>query len=243
MSSDELSYALYLLNAPAPLPPTAEVAVANAGTEEHAGKVDGGKATVRTGVDFNAGATAYPGGFSVGYEGGVAGDTGWIQFLWSEVVATQADGKENHVAQGGLPTTNGVMELTTDPTSPSIVVDSASADSPFYEAGGVDIRTPSSTTLYDRPSEFSDILTKQFDAGATKGRRARPFRPVPRARLHVDLPHVGDGRMDLHVEDHEHPQDHLGRRREHQGDARAVPQGARQVLSEGVVHPVRRARC
>ena len=144
------------------------MAVANAGTEEHAGKVDGGKATVRTGVDFNAGATAYPGGFSVGYEGGVAGDTGWIQFLWSEVVATQADGKETHVAQGGLPTTNGVMELTTDPTSPSIVVDSASADSPFYEAGGVDIRTPSSTTLYDRPSEFSDILTKQFDAGATK---------------------------------------------------------------------------
>jgi hypothetical protein len=168
MSSDELAYALYLLNAPAPLPPTADVAVTSPGAEQHAGALEGGKTSVRTGVDFNVGATAYPGGFSVGYEGGLADDSGWVQFLWSEIVATQADGSETYVAQGGLPTTNGTMELTTDPSDPKRVVDSASADSPFYESGGVDIRTPTSTTLYDRPSEFSDIMKDQFDLGATK---------------------------------------------------------------------------
>ncbi len=168
MSSDELAYALYLLNAPAPLPPTADVTVVRPGTEAHAGALAGGKVSVRTGVDFDVGSTPYPGGFAVGYEGGLATDSGWIQFLWSEIVATQSDGTAAHVAQGGLPTTNGTMELTADPADPKRVVDSASVGSPFYEAGGVDIRTPSSTTLYDRPSEFADIMTRQFDAGATK---------------------------------------------------------------------------
>ncbi|GAA4366505.1 hypothetical protein GCM10023152_01650 [Agromyces bauzanensis] len=169
MSSDEAAYALYLLHAPAPRAPTAEVVPGSPGTEEHAGTIPGGKVSVRSGADFTLpSGAAYPGGFTVGYEGALAPDTGWIQFLWSEVVATQADGSSAFVSQGGIPTTKGTMSLTTDPSSPIRTIDSASADDPFYESAGVDIRTPTSTVIYDRPSEFGSIVSAQFDGGATK---------------------------------------------------------------------------
>ena len=98
----------------------------------------------------------------------MAPDSGIVQFIWCEVVATQADGSELTVAESGLGTTNGSMELTTDPSAPALKVDSATASSPFYEAGGVDIRTTTGTTIYDRPIEFTNIIHRQFDAGATK---------------------------------------------------------------------------
>ena len=60
------------------------------------------------------------------------------------------------------------MDLTTNPTAPKYEVDSARKDTPFYETGGINIRTTTGTTIYDRPAEFSDIIAKQFDAGATK---------------------------------------------------------------------------
>ncbi|WP_448004876.1 hypothetical protein [Agromyces bauzanensis] len=169
MSSDEAAYALYLLHAPAPRAPAADVVPGAPGTEDHAGTVPGGNVSVRSGADFTLpGGAAYPGGFTVGYEGALAPDTGWIQFLWSEVVATQADGSSAFVSQAGLATTNGTMSLTTDLSSPAYTVDSASKDDPFYESGGVDIRTPTSTVIYDRPSEFGSIISAQFDGGATK---------------------------------------------------------------------------
>jgi hypothetical protein len=170
MSSDELAYALYLLNAPAPRSPGASAVPVSAGTEAHAGKVPGGDISVRTDVDYNPseGGATRTGGFSVGYEGGLAADTGWIQFIWAEIVATQPDGTDAHVADSGLPTSNGTMDLTTDVTAPKYKVDSSTPDSPFYEAGGRNVRTGTGTTLYDRPMEFGAQISAQFDAGATK---------------------------------------------------------------------------
>ena len=169
MSSDELAYALYLLNAPAPRTAGASAVPVTAGTEDHAGKIPGGDISVRTGLDYDPseGGATRTGAFSVGYEGGLAADTGWVQFIWAEIVSTGADGAETHLAAGGLPTTNGTMELTTDVSAPKLKVDS-SATSPFYEDGGRNIRTATGTTLYDRPMEFSAQITAQFDAGATK---------------------------------------------------------------------------
>lgn len=170
MSSDELAYALFLLNAPPPRSPGANAVPVAAGTEAHAGSIPGGDVSVRTDVDYDPseGGATRKGGFTVGYEGGLAADTGWIQFIWAEIVATQPDGTDAHVAASGLPTSNGTMELTTDTTAPKYKVDSSTADSPFYEAGGRNIRTATGTTMYDRPMEFGAQIAAQFDAGATK---------------------------------------------------------------------------
>jgi hypothetical protein len=168
MSSDELAYALYLLNAPPAATPTATTTVTAAGTEQHTGKVPGGDVSVHTGANMTVGGTPMPDTFSVGYKGGLAPESGWIQFIWSEVVATQADGSELYVAASGLGTSNGTMDLTTDPSAPKYKVDTATTTSPFYESGGVSIRTATGTTIYDRPAAFSSVINSQFDAGATK---------------------------------------------------------------------------
>ena len=168
LSGSELAYALFLLNAPPPGTPSADLTVTSPGTKDHTGKVPGGEVAVHTDVEYSNAGSPRTGAFSVGYEGGLAPDSGILQFIWCEIVATQADGSELTVAEGGLPTTNGDMELTTDPSAPALKVDSATASSPFYEAGGVDIRTTTGTTIYDRPGEFTNIIHRQFDSGATK---------------------------------------------------------------------------
>ena len=169
MSTDELAYALFLLNAPPPAVPAAATTVGAAGTQVHKEKVAGGEVSVRTGVTYTAAGNTYTGGFSVGYKGGQAPDSGWIQFIWAEIVATQPDGSDKYVADTGLATTqSATMDLTTDPTKPKYKVDSGSASSPFYEAAGTDIRTATDTTYYDRPSEFGAQIQREFTNGATK---------------------------------------------------------------------------
>ena len=153
MSAGELSYALYLLNAPGPRAPGASGVVTSPGTEDHAGKVPGGAVSVHTGAEYDPseGGAKRTGAFTVGYEGALSEDTGWVQFIWSEMVATQSDASNTHVAQGGLPTSNGTMSLTTDVANPTLKVDSASADSPFYETGGRNVRTPTAPPCWIDP--------------------------------------------------------------------------------------------
>ncbi|MEA2529219.1 MAG: hypothetical protein QOG89_863, partial [Thermomicrobiales bacterium] len=140
MSSDELAYALYLLNAP-PRAPLTATTLTSAGTKQHTGKVPGGEVSVHTGGNMTVGGTPYPDTFSVGYEGGLAADSGWIQFIWSEIIATQPDGSELAVAATGLGTSNGAMDLTTDTSAPKYKVDTASKTNPFYESRGTSTRT------------------------------------------------------------------------------------------------------
>ncbi|HEX6730839.1 MAG TPA: hypothetical protein VF074_12530, partial [Pyrinomonadaceae bacterium] len=129
----------------------------------------GGEVSVRTEVKV-AGAANNTGRYSVGYEGGQAPDSAWLQFIWAEIVATQLDGSDKYVADTGLATTqSATMDLTTDPSKPKYKVDSASADTPFYgESGGRHVRTSTGTTIADRPSEFSSIIKREFNNGATK---------------------------------------------------------------------------
>jgi hypothetical protein len=53
MSSDELAYALYLMNAPPPRTAGASAVPNKPGTEDHAGKVAGGDVSVHTDVDYD----------------------------------------------------------------------------------------------------------------------------------------------------------------------------------------------
>jgi len=171
LAADVLSKALFLLNAPQAETSTyANATVEKVGKEEHKAKVGGGEVTVNTGVDLKTlDGGKYPGGYSVGFTGGSkVTESRFIQTIWSEIVNTQADKSEVYVNKTGLPCSNGTMDLTTDTTKPKYKVDSGSSTSPFYESSFVSIRTTTGTTIYDRPSEFSDIIAKQFDAGATK---------------------------------------------------------------------------
>lgn len=171
MSSDELAYALFLLNAPPPeTVPHTEASVVTPGTKAHDVKVPGGQITVETGVDIGrtSGAGTLTAGYTVDYQGGQSADSHWLQFIWSEVLATQADGSVKTVDEKGLGTSNGTMDLTTDPSTPKYKVDAASSTSPFYEAGFLDNRSATGTKIFDRPSEFASTIKRQFDTGATK---------------------------------------------------------------------------
>jgi len=169
VSAANLSRALFLLNAPpANTSVVSSTTVDKVGTEDHkATNVGGGTVSVHTGTDYTSG-TSYVGGFSVGYSGSKASESRYFQTLWSEIISTQPDKTETKVNKTGLPLGGGMtMDLTTT-GNPKYKIDSGSGTSPFYEANGTNIRTAAGVTDYDRPSEFSDIILKQFDAGATK---------------------------------------------------------------------------
>jgi hypothetical protein len=170
LKDDDLAHAMFLLNAPPPATTAhADVTVDKAGTEAHKAKADGGDVSVHTDVEYTkSDGTKRTDGFSIGYAGAGSADTRVMQFIWSEIVATQPDKTETHVDKKGIVTTNGTMDLTVDPAKPAYKVDSAKADNPYYESGGLSNRTAGGTTTFDRPSEFSDLIAKQFDAGATK---------------------------------------------------------------------------
>jgi truncated hemoglobin YjbI len=193
MSGSELSYALYLLNAPPPAAAAADVTVNAAGTEEHTGTVPGGSVSVRTGAQFTAGTTAYTEGFSMAYQGGLASDTRWLQFIWREIVVTHPT-KGIYRVNAPITTTGGTYQLTTDTSNPSYNTDSASATSPFYEAAFTDIRTADATTIYDQPGAAQALVNAELAGGATTVvSRAhfntfliRDFRPLHRVHLEVE---------------------------------------------------------
>jgi hypothetical protein len=169
LGGDDLSRALFFLNAPPPEKPAATATVIKPGTEKHTAKVGDGDVSVRTDVESKTGSKTYPEGFSIGYTGRKAEDSRWLQFLWSEIISTQADKTEKRASATALGVAGGrSMDLTTDPTAPKYHVDSASTTNPFYENRFTNIRTATGTTIYDRPSEFTNVIMKEFDAGATK---------------------------------------------------------------------------
>ncbi len=171
LTGDDLAKARFLLNAPPPETRTySDVTVDKAGTEIHKAKTAGGEISVKTGVDLSlTGGAKFPGGYSIGFGGAAAGssDARFIQFIWSEVISTQADKSVVRIDKKGLTSAAGLMDLTTDPAKPKYKVDTGSKVSPFYEAGSSSARTATATTIYDRPSEFLDLIDKQFDAKST----------------------------------------------------------------------------
>lgn len=171
LSGNDLSRALFLLNAP-PAEKTMvnEATVEKAGTEDHKAKVGGGVVSVHTGVDYKPqeGGTTRVGGFSMGYTGTDTAESRFIQTIWSEVVSTQPDKSETMVNKTGLGTSNGTMDLTTDITKPKYKIDSGSPTSPFYESGFRNVRTKDGNINYDKPDPFTGVVVEQFDNGATK---------------------------------------------------------------------------
>ncbi len=191
LSSSELSYALYLLNAPPPETTIGGVGPTG-GADQSTAKVHGGDVTARTG-DKRAG---QPGDdmFAFGYEGGLANESRWLQFIWREIIVTKADGSVIRLGDS-ITTTGGTYNLTTDPAAPSYNTDSASPSSPFYEARGLNTRTSDSTTMYDMPGSPVAFVNRELADGATKVVATahfntfliRDFRPMYRYDIDVSF--------------------------------------------------------
>jgi hypothetical protein len=169
MSSDELAYALFLLNAPTPVGPSTGATVTTPGTEAHTGKVGGGDVSVHTGGEFTQIKTGrqIKEGFTIGYKGALASESNWLQFIWREIVVEHPDKGTYHLT-GPMTHSKNQYSLTTDPDKPNYSTDSASADSPFYAAAFLDNRTADATTIFDEPTPIKSRVQAAFTDGATK---------------------------------------------------------------------------
>jgi hypothetical protein len=185
MSGSELAYALYLLNAPPPAAPHAW-APASTGTEVHSGAVPGGQVSVRTGGQLTAGGPSES--FQMGYTGGLASDSHWLQFIWREIVVTHPT-KGVYALPDPITTSGGHYALTTDPDDPVYNTDSRDPENPFYEAAFANNRTADSTTIFDLPGSINALVQREFSNGATS--------VVSRAHFNTYL--VRDFRATYHV--------------------------------------------
>jgi hypothetical protein len=122
-----------------------------------------GTVEVRTGeaIELRSG-TKIPNVIALEYKGRSSGDSKWLQFVWIEEFATTPDGREVSV-RNAMEVSCGSLAMTMNRASPNWWVD-AGCDNPFYEAGGTDIRTSSSTTIFDDPASNADAgsLTKNI---------------------------------------------------------------------------------
>jgi hypothetical protein len=117
-------------------------------------------------------------GFSVEYKGTSSAESRWLQFIWREIIVTDAAKKTSRVNQA-ITTTGGSYNLTTDPKSPNYNTDSGSSTSPFYESSFNANRTADATTMFDQPSSQDAIVQNEFTKGATKA--------ISRAHFHTFL--------------------------------------------------------
>lgn len=165
----ELAYALYLLNGHATETGTKTTANLDDKGTEDTSAVPGGEVRARTGAKYSpsAGGAQRVGGFSLEYEGALANETHWLQFIWREIIVTKADGTETRL-NDSITTTGGTYNLTADPAKPSYNTDSANASTPFYEGSFYANRTADSTTIFDRPSSADSFVQREFGKGAKK---------------------------------------------------------------------------
>ncbi|MEO8455407.1 MAG: DUF4157 domain-containing protein [Sphingomicrobium sp.] len=145
------------------------------GTVAHSGEVGRapgatgvptGTVEVRTGEEIELrGGGRIPNVIALAYSGSISANTRWLQFVWFELIATTPKGPAS--VAGSIPTTSGTKPFTTDPSAPNWSIDTDSTTSPFYEAGGANLRTASSTTMFDAPGggSVSPLADTVFNAG------------------------------------------------------------------------------
>lgn len=199
MSSSELAYALYLLNAPPPAAPGGTFqTIPGTGTPpaKPPVPVEGGQVSALTGVQYPTASGPASVTFAITYSGGLAADTRWLQFIWREMEVTAADGSVRRLSD---PVTIGTRTypLTINPGSPSYSVDSRSANDPFYEAStSTARREPDLTMIADAPTPIRSLATREYAGGA---------RSVL-SRAHFEIYLIRDYRTLYHVAvDIEHP--------------------------------------
>jgi hypothetical protein len=175
LTGADAAYALYLLNAPGPATPHSPTNIParpGAGTPPATAPpaVTGGTVSIGTQTPYTttSGSSATF-SFGVGYSGGLSADTRMLQFIWREIIVTNAAGATAPLA--GTVTTTGVpYALTTTPATPTRRVDSNSTTTPFYDESHSTstFRDATSVATYDAPSPIRSMVSAQFAAGATR---------------------------------------------------------------------------
>lgn len=167
LTGDDLAHARFLLYGPAPKGDFAEVTETKPGDEKHRGKAAGGEVTLNTGLEYTRpGGEKFSEAFAVGYEGSQSKEARFIQFLWTEVIAT-LPGKAPAAVADTARSLSGSIETTTNPAMPKRIVDTIGT-SPYYESAGADVRTATGTKIYDQPAHSFEVVNRQFEAGATQ---------------------------------------------------------------------------
>lgn len=200
LAGADLSYALYLLNAPGPAsahspsgfstqpgfgtPPSKAPPAAPGGTVSAGTQVPYTTAKGKTGTF----------GFGVGYSGALSADTRWLQFIEREIdYVPKGGGKpvalNKQIESGGG---KNKYQLTTLSTSPNWVVDSYDASNPFYDEthAGTTWRDGTSVSIYDAPAPRESDVNDLFTAGAT----------AVTSRAHFDIYLIRDFSALYHVE-------------------------------------------
>jgi len=194
----DLSYSLYLLNAPGPAAvhaPTTFKAQPGPGKAPSTAPppVVGGTISAETEVPWEtqAGKTGQY-GFGVGYRGALSADSRWVQFIEREISYDPKDGgtrtslDKEITAGGGL----NKYRLTTTTASPVWAVDSYSTSTPFFDDKSDAWRDATSVTIYDAPVPREGDIKALFDAGHTN----------VVSRAHFDIYLIRDYSAIYHVE-------------------------------------------
>ena len=198
LTGADLSYALYLLNAPGP-------ATAHAPTTFKAqpgpGKgpattpptVAGGTIKAETEVPWET-TSGKMGqyGFGVGYGGALSAESRWLQFIEREIsYDPKGGGKrtslDKEITAGGG---KNKYRLTTSTASPNWAVDSYSASTPFFDEKSDAWRDATSVSIYDAPAPHEADIKELFDAGNT----------YVTSRAHFDIYLIRDYSAIYHVE-------------------------------------------
>jgi hypothetical protein len=134
------------------------------GTEQLNDDITGGKVKAHTGAAYrnNNANKPIPEMFTVGYNGGLANDANWLQFVWREAIAYVNVPSPNgpvevavrrpfhFLANGG-----GAYDATIDPADKHYGIDGKPGVSPFYSGGVIRDKTngpKEAITMYDAPN-------------------------------------------------------------------------------------------
>lgn len=200
LTGAELSYALYLLNAPGPAgahQPSIFTAQPGFGTAPATAPpaAAGGTVSAGTQVPYQT-KTGKTGtyGFGVGYSGALSADTRWLQFIEREIDYTPKGGGkpialDREISSGGG---KNKYRLTTVSKSPNWSVDSFDPSDPFFdETHSSDAwRDAASVSIYDAPAARDDLVKEMFDNGAT----------AVTSRAHFEIYLIRDFSAIYHVE-------------------------------------------
>lgn len=198
LAGADLSYALYLLNAPGPASPHAPP-----GFKAQPGPGDapsttppaapGGTVTAATKVPYElkSGKTGTF-GFGVGYSGALSADSRWLQFIEREIDYVPKGGGKPTALDKKIDVRGNKYNLTTVTSSPNWVVDSYNASNPFFDEthAGSTWRDGTSVSIYDAPSPRTSDVDDLFTAGAT----------AVTSRAHFEIYLIRDFSAIYHVE-------------------------------------------
>jgi hypothetical protein len=135
------------------------------GEIKHEGNVGSGKVTARENDPNPDNNVAY----SLEYAGKDANKAHWLQFVSFLMYADTPDAGKVYFT-GAVATSSGVKKFSTDKVT-NWSVDSASASDPYYEAAGINVRTPNqSTKIFDRPGgpSINPLAAQLVSTKATK---------------------------------------------------------------------------